>query len=150
MLTNGQCWRAYCVANEKPIEQDLVFEFDFLALNRRSEDDIALLYLLCKEGWAKSAIKLYQEQRQAISRFIVGAAILSDEGLAAIRKAVQRTVADGKHKDEDIIRVSIDDVRGVIENEVIKREVLEDPRAEPARRKVAKASKNPLKDSSGS
>jgi len=135
ILTNAHCWRAYCVKNEKPINQDLVVEFDFLELDRKSDEHLELLFLLCKEGWAKSAIEEYQSQRQAVTRFMVGAAILSDEGLTGIRKALQRTA----EKAGKSVHVSIDDVRTVIENDVMKRDVLEGDRFGDAAKKIKKA-----------
>ena len=138
LLTNGHIWRAYSVVNEKPIRQDLVVEIDFLTVDHKRDDDIERLFLLCKEGWAASAIDDYEAQCAALCRFMVGAAILSEEGLAGIRKALQRAADDG-------IKISEEDVKAVIENEVMKREVLEDPRAEDARWKVDRASKELLK-----
>jgi len=138
LLTNAHTWRAYSVTNDKPIRQDLVVEIDFLTVNHKSDEDIDRLFLLCKEGWAASAIDEYENQRRALCRFMVGAAILSDEGLMGIRKALQRAADDG-------VKISDEDVKAVIESEVIKREILEDPRADDARRKVNRAAKELLK-----
>jgi predicted type IV restriction endonuclease len=55
LLTNGVTWRVYHIIFGKPIEQELVLEFDATNLNSRSNDDIETLYLLCKEVWQKSA-----------------------------------------------------------------------------------------------
>jgi len=37
-----------------------------------------LLYLWCKEGWQKSMLTDYHTQKQALSRFFVGAMLLTD------------------------------------------------------------------------
>jgi hypothetical protein len=63
LLTNGVTWRVYHLIFAKPIEQELVLEFDTTNLSSRSEKDIETLFLLCKEGWQKSAIGEYHTQR---------------------------------------------------------------------------------------
>jgi predicted type IV restriction endonuclease len=138
VLTNGQHWRAYSVECKGKVEQELVVDIDFLSLDHKSEDDLALLFLLCKEGWAKSAIDEYQTQMEALSRFCVGATILSDAVLAVIRRELHRVSPD--------VRIEIDDIKAVIEKEVIKREVLEGDKAEQARKKVAKAANVALRE----
>ena len=107
---------------------ELVVDIDFLALDHKSDDDLGLLYLLCKEGWAKSVIEEYQTEREALSRFCIGATILSDAVLSVIRRELKRVSPD--------VRIEIDDIKKVIENEVIKREVLDGDKAGQARRQI--------------
>src|SRR6478735_9373780 len=78
LLTNGITWRVYHIIFAKPIDQELVINIDFCALNPRSETDVELLYLWCKEGWVRSVLGEYHTQKQALSRFFVGAMILTD------------------------------------------------------------------------
>jgi hypothetical protein len=139
LLTNAQHWRAYSVKYSKPIEQELVVDFDFLNLNHKSDSDLGLLYLLCKEGWSKSVIDEYQTQKEAMSRYFIGAAILSDEVLPVIRRVLKKTSPD--------VRFDLDSVKLVIENEVIKRDVLEGDKAEAARKRIAKAADVALRSS---
>ena len=140
LLTNGQCWRAYCVKFSKPIEQELVVEIDFLSLNHRTEGDIALLYLLCKEGWEKSVIGDYQTQKEALSRFFIGAVLLTDPVLSVVRRELKRVSPD--------VHIEVEDIKESLANEVIKRDVLEGDKADAARKKVAKAANVPLRESS--
>jgi 2-hydroxy-3-keto-5-methylthiopentenyl-1-phosphate phosphatase len=44
LLTNGVNWRVYHLIFAKPIDQELVLEIDFCALNPRSSGDIELVY----------------------------------------------------------------------------------------------------------
>jgi hypothetical protein len=81
VLTNGVIWKVYKVSFAKPISQELVAEFDFLTLNPKSNDDIEKLFLIAKEGFQKSALGDYTAQRQALSRFCIGAMLLSDSVL---------------------------------------------------------------------
>lgn len=137
LLTNGVTWRIYKVHFSKPIEQELVVEFDFCTLNSRTEKDLESLYLFCKEGWLKSVLGDFHVQRQALSRFFLGAMIQTPAVLAVIRRELQRVSPD--------VRIDIEEIERVLTSEVIKREVLEGDKADHARRKVKQAADRPLR-----
>ncbi len=140
LLTNGQHWRAYYVECKGQIAYELVLDIDFCDLDHKSEDDLGLLFLLCKEGWAKSAIEEYHVEREALDRYVIGATILSEKVLATIKTELRR-VSRG-------VSIDVSEIQTVIENEVIKRELLEGDKAEAARKTVAKAAKVLLKNTS--
>jgi hypothetical protein len=131
VLTNAIHWRVYKVIFAKPIDQELVINIDFMALNPKSAKDIELLYLFCKEGWTKSVLGDYHNQKQALSRYVLGAMILSDPILEAIRRELRRSSPD--------VRIDVAEIRTIIEAEVLKREVLEGEKADSAKRRVSKA-----------
>ena len=79
LLTNGIRWCVYHVYFSRPIVQELVVDIDFSAISPRSEADLETLYLWCKEGWQRSALGEFHTQKQALSRFFLGAMILSDQ-----------------------------------------------------------------------
>lgn len=140
LLTNGITWRIYRLIFAKPIDQELVLEIDFCALSARSDNDIQLLYLWCKEGWQRSVLGEYHTQRQALSRFFVGAMLQTDTVLDVIRRELRRVSPD--------VRIDSDQIKSVLVNEVIKREVLEGDKADEARKKVAKAANTALRTAS--
>lgn len=131
VLTNAAIWKVYKVSFGKPVTQELVVDFDFLALDPKSPDDVGMLYLLAKEGFQKSVLQEFSEQREALSRFTVGAVLLSDTVLQVVRREVRR-LSPG-------VKIDAEQIRSVISKEVIKRDVLEGDRADEARRKVARA-----------
>ena len=131
LLTNGNRWCVYHVLFTRPIQTELVVDIDFSVLNSRSEADIELLYLWCKEGWQRSALGDFHTQKQALSRFFLGAMVLSDSVLEVIRRELRRVSPD--------VRIDIDQIRTVLANEVIKREVMEGEKADEAKKKIAKA-----------
>lgn len=139
LLSNGVTWRVYHLIFAKPIEQELVVEFDVLTLNHRAEKDLETLYLLCKEGWQKSALGEYHTQRQALSRFFVGAMLQTETVLDVIRRELRRVSPD--------VKIDSQEIKDVLVNEVIKREVLEGDKAAEATRKVSKAASKPLRAS---
>ena len=131
LLTNGNRWCVYHVLFTRPIQTELVVDIDFSVLSARSEADIELLYLWCKEGWQRSALGDFHTQKQALSRFFLGAMVLSDSVLEVIRRELRRVSPD--------VRIDIDQIRTVLANEVIKREVMEGEKADEAKKKIAKA-----------
>jgi hypothetical protein len=137
LLTNGRCWRVYHLIFAKPIDQELVVEIDFLTLNPRSESDLELLYLWCKEGWQRSVLGEYHSQKQALSRFFVGAMLQTEPVLEIIRRELRRVSPD--------VRIDIDQIKTVLASEVIKREVLEGDKAEEARKKIARVAAKALR-----
>lgn len=130
VLTNGITWFVYKVIFEKPIDKELVVSIDMSTINSRSMVDIESLYLLCKEGWVKSALGDYHTQRQALSRFFIGAMLQSEPVLDVIRRELRRVSPD--------VKIDTDDIKSVLLNEVIKREVLEGDKAKDASKKIAK------------
>jgi len=139
VLTNGVTWLVYKVIFEKPIDKELVVSLDLSSINSRSQEHIESLYLLCKEGWIKSALGEYHTQRQALSRFFIGAMLQSDPVLDAIRRELRRVSPD--------VKISTDDIKSVLLNEVIKREILEGDKAKEAAKKAARSSTKKLRGS---
>ncbi|MDB6118872.1 MAG: hypothetical protein JWO08_2653 [Verrucomicrobiaceae bacterium] len=131
LLTNGIVWRVYRIVFAQPISQELVIEVNFSALNPRTESHIDSLYLLTKEGHGKSLLDGYHQQRQAMSRFFLGALVLSDAVVEVIRREL-RKLSPG-------VKFELDEIREVITHEVLKREVIEGDKAMDARKKIARA-----------
>ena len=136
VLTNGVVWRVYKVSFTKPIAQELVVELDLCALNPRKEDDLGLVWLLCKEGWQKARLGEYYLQRQALSRFTMGALVLSEPVLDVLRRELRRVSPN--------IRIKEAQIRSVLTAEVLRREVLEGEKAEAAKKLVARAGQKKL------
>lgn len=137
VLTNGGRLRVYNVIFGKPIDQELVIEIDFCALNPRTAADLESLYLFCKEGWIKSVLGDYQLQKQALSRFFLGALILSKPVLDVIRRELRRVSPD--------VKIETEQIEQVLSLEVLKREVLDGDKAAEARRKITRAANKLLR-----
>lgn len=137
ILTNGVCWRVYHIIFAKPIDQELVVDVDFCSLNPRAEAHLELLYLWCREGWVKSVLGEYRTQKQALSRFFLGAMILTDPVLDVIRRELRRVSPD--------VKIDVDQIKAVLTAEVIKREVMEGDKADEAKKKIARAASKALR-----
>lgn len=137
VLTNGPTWRVYKVTFGKPIGHELVVELDLLALNHRNAEHLELVGLLAKEGWQRAHLGDYHSQRQALSRFVLGALVLSDAVVDVLRREVRRLAPD--------VRADGAEIRAALQTEVLKREVLEGEKADGARKQVARASGRALR-----
>lgn len=133
VLTNGEHWRVYKVTFTKPIGQELVLDICFTKLEHRNAAHLELLFPLTKEGWQKSALGEVHERRQALSRFFLGAIVLSEPVLEVVRRELRRISPN--------VKIGIEEIRNVLVQDVIKREVLEGEKADLARKQSTKAAK---------
>ncbi|MEA3186840.1 MAG: hypothetical protein QOD99_670, partial [Chthoniobacter sp.] len=137
VLTTGIIWRIYKVTFAKPIDQELVVEFNFCDLNPKKNEDLELLYLFAKEGWVKSVLGDFQTQKQALSRFFLGQMIITDPVLDVIRRELRRISPD--------VKIEKEQIKGVLLAEVLKREVVEGEKADDARKKIARVANRALR-----
>ena len=146
VLTNGKTWQVYKLRFEKPISAKLIFQFNFIDLNARKQEDLETLFILCKEGIQKNAILDFSNYKQVVNKYFV-AAILQDEGVVGlVRRELNRMLPKNS--------VSADEVLAVIQNGVLKRDVIESEEAEKTcsnykkRRRKAHSKKIQLKTGS--
>ena len=131
VLTNAVIWRIFRVGFGRPITHELVCEFDLLSLDAGSTSEVESLFLLTREALPKSALDAYHTQRQATSRFMLAALILSEPVLKVIRRELRRVSPD--------VRIELEKIEQVLSGEVLKRDVLQGDEADDARRKAKKA-----------
>jgi len=131
ILTNGVIWKAFKVSFTKPIDQEMVFEIDFSQLNPKKTDDIEKLHLISKEGWIKSTLYEFHSQKQVLNRFSIGAMMLSDPVIEVIRRELRKMSPD--------MKITAEQVREVVSQEVLKREVVEGEKVDEAKKKISKA-----------
>lgn len=136
VLTNGLIWKVYHITFGKPIDKELVYEFNMCELNTKKQSDIELLYYLSIEAFAqnsKATLEDLRKQKQILNRFIIGQVILTDSGIDGIRKCVRRLYPD--------LKVTNEEIYSIIYNEIFKREILESESSEEAKKAVAKQEK---------
>jgi predicted type IV restriction endonuclease len=146
VLTNGIIWDLYRIRFERPIDYDLVSSINFLDLNPRKAEDQQKLFLLSKKGLSKSVREDYYERVQSVNRFVIGAIILNENIVGAIRREIKKLATGIKVEDKE--------VEQILRNEVLKRDVIEGDEASKAlsrvhkiTRKMARRSKKPHKPS---
>lgn len=132
LLTNGCRWCVYHVFFTRPVTTELVVDVDFSNISPKNQNDLDTLFLWCKEGWQKSLLGEFHSRKQALSRYYLGQMVLSDPILQVIRREMRRISPD--------INITVEQIKSVLVEEVLKREVNEGEKAEEARKKIAKAS----------
>jgi len=138
VLTNGVEWKIYRIKFEKPINYDLVCFFDFIALNPRNVKNQDLLFLIAKEGLRKNAREDFYEKIQSFNRYVIGNLILTDSVLSVLRREL-RKLSDG-------MKIELDEIKQMVQSEVLKRDVVEGEEAETTQSQLNKFyRKNSLK-----
>ena len=139
VLTNGIIWALYRIRFEKPIDHDLVSSFNFLELNPRKAEDQEKLFLLSKKGVSKAVREDYYERVQSVNRFVIGAIVLSESIVSAIRRDL-RKLSSG-------IKVEATEIDKMLRSEVLKRDVIEGDEADKAASRVRRLSRRRAKRS---
>ena len=139
ILTNGIDWQVYRIRFEQPIAWELVTRFDLLTGNVKDEKFIEALFLVTKEGVDKCVREDLFEKIQCVNRFVIGALLLSEPVLSAVKKEL-RKLAEG-------IRIEEAEIAALMKESVLRRDLIEGEEAEAASEKVAKLFKasTPLK-----
>lgn len=134
LLTNGTLWKVFRVIFSKPIDTELICEWNFLELNSRDVNDLQKLFLLTREGIQKAALKDFYSHKQATDRYAVGALLLYDNDiLKALRRELRRIYPN--------VSVDIEEIQKVLTEDVIKREIVTSDQFKEAQKIVRKAQK---------
>lgn len=134
VLTNSVHWMVYRIIFGKPVVSELVYDFDFTQINPKKENDLELLYYLTKEAMSKAgkaSLDEFHSHKQVINKYVVSQVLLSEPVLDAIRKTLKKIAPDAKGTNEELYRI--------VNDEIIKRDVLDDEKTVAIRKVVAKA-----------
>ncbi|MEV5020726.1 type I restriction enzyme HsdR N-terminal domain-containing protein [Sphingobium sp. LMA1-1-1.1] len=132
ILTNAIEWRIYRIKFGQPIDYEEVFSLDICKLSTRSQDDIAKVFLLCRENVSTDALTAFHQQAQIVNRFVVADLLRGGAVAATVRKELRR-LFDVKVTDEEIALL--------IGTEVLKRDVVDGDPPAAASAMVKKAEK---------
>ena len=127
-LTNGVEWQAYRMIFEQPVSFEHVFTMNLL---EGGSDLIEMIYMLSREGITKQALDEYHEQRQILNRHVVSAVLLSDPILKAVRRELRKMSPK--------MKIDTDDIKDIITNGIVKRDIVEGDEIKDARRKITRA-----------
>ncbi len=130
VLTNGITWEIHRVSLDDKVQNKRIFSFNFMNINLRQKDQQELLFMLCKRGIQKDLIDDYYEYRQSVNRYTIGALLTTDSIAEVVRREL-RKLKPG-------IKVEISDIQYLIQNGVLKREILESDAGEEANKQVNK------------
>jgi Type I restriction enzyme R protein N terminus (HSDR_N) len=123
ILTNGIVWRVYKVVFAKPIDKVLVCELNALEASSKGPEAIECFGSLSLEGFSKDSLSDWFHEKQITSKFAIAALLLSEAMLDSLRLQIRRLSQ---------VRVEIDDLRSLLTDEVIKRELIDGDEAKSA------------------
>ncbi|MFY9835673.1 MAG: type I restriction enzyme HsdR N-terminal domain-containing protein [Xanthobacteraceae bacterium] len=123
VLTNGIVWRVYKVVFAKPIDKVLVCELNALTANPKSPEAIECFGNLSLEAFSKDQLSDWFHEKQITSKFAIAALVLSDEILDSLRLQIRRMSQ---------VRIDTDELRSLLSDEVIKRELIDGEEAKSA------------------
>jgi hypothetical protein len=130
ILTNGLHWNVYRIRFEQPINYDLVFSLDICALSAKSPKDLEMLFMLSKEALGKNLKEEYYAKVQNVNRYIIGNMLLTDAFTGLLKRELKRFSEGTKIESEEIFEI--------LQNEVLKRDIVEGDEAEEAKKRIKK------------
>lgn len=143
ILTNGLTWKVYKVRFEKPIKTDLVCEFNLLDVKLKNQSDMDKLFILCKEGIKKNAIDEFTQHRMIVNKYYITTVLRSEAVIDSLKKELKKVDSQIKFDDEEIL--------SILNNEVLKRELVDSQETAEANDKynkiIRKIEKRKIKDS---
>ncbi|HEX4159012.1 MAG TPA: type I restriction enzyme HsdR N-terminal domain-containing protein [Rhizomicrobium sp.] len=130
ILTNGARWQAYKITFGKPIDRILVLDIDLCTANLKGSEVMEFFGDLSREVFTRDSMSEMFRAKQAMSRYSIAALLISDPIVSVVRREL-RKLADGLNPD-------VDNIRCVIQEQVIKRELMESDEAKLAQKAVRK------------
>lgn len=131
ILSNAITWKIYRIKFSQPIDYEEVFCFDICDISPRSADDLAKLFVLCRESISSDALTEFHRQAQIFNRFVIAELMQSDAVIGTLRREFKRIFPGVKAND--------DDLRLILTSEVLKRDTLDGDPAKTAKATVKKA-----------
>jgi len=134
VLTNGVRWRVYKIIFGQPIEKSLVFDIDILECNVKSPDVIDCFGCLSREAFSKDEMTALYEEKQLTSKHALASVLLGETMLNELRKELRR-ISPG-------LKVDAEQLKTLLSNEVIKRELIDSEDAKIAAAFIKKTQRN--------
>ena len=133
VLTNGAVWQVYKIHFKQPIDKSLIFEVDLINTNPKNAQLLECFGTLSREGFTQSSMTAFFQQQQATSKFSLAALLTSESVLTALKKELKKLSPTIKIEDEFL--------KQTLQNEVLKRELVDSEEAKAAVEVIKKVNK---------
>ncbi|MDP3322663.1 MAG: type I restriction enzyme HsdR N-terminal domain-containing protein [Hydrogenophaga sp.] len=133
VLTNGAIWQVYKIHFKQPIDKSLIFEVDLLNTSAKNTQLLECFGTLSREGFTQSSMTAFFQQQQATSKFSLAALLASDSVLSALKKELKK-ISPSLKVDDTFLKFTI-------QNDVLKRELVDSEEATAAAELIKKANK---------
>ena len=138
VLTNGIHWIIHRVTVENKVQHERIFDIDMMSINPKQKDHQILLFLLCKRGIEQDLIDDFYEYKQSVNRYTVAYLLLTDPVAISIRRELKKLKPG--------IKVDFEEIKNIIENDIIKRDILENEEGIEAKKQITKFVKKQEKE----
>lgn len=133
ILTNGLVWQLHKIRFEQPINHDLVLNFDISNFNPRTEETKELLYILHKSAIGKNLREEHYNKTQLINPYTITQVLLSETIISNLKREIKRLSE---------IKLDDNEIRNILSQSIIKRDLLENESAKDAEKIIRKLQKN--------
>lgn len=133
VLTNGAIWQVYKIHFKQPIDKSLIFEVDLLNTSPKNSQLLECFGTLSREGFTQSSMTAFFQQQQATSKFSLAVLLTSENLLSALKKELRKI--------SPTIKIDDDFLKATLQNEVLKRELVDSEEAKAAVEVIKKANK---------
>jgi hypothetical protein len=133
ILTNAETWMLYKIKFGKPIDKELVSEFNLLNINPKTDKELEALFVISKDGQEKSVIEDFYSSIQVKNKFIIGSLLNSPDIYSLIRRTMKKLFDDVKINEEEIA--------DIMANDIIKREIIDSEESKKAKKDIEKTYK---------
>jgi predicted type IV restriction endonuclease len=128
ILTNAEKWFVYKIKFGRPIDKELVCEFNLLTMSTASEKDMDALFIISKEGQGVSAIESYYSHIQIKNKFIIEQILNSPPVFGFVKKTMKNLFAD--------IKITDTEIADIMANDIIKREIIDSDESKKAKKNI--------------
>jgi predicted type IV restriction endonuclease len=130
LLTNAETWMLYKIKFGKPIDKELVSEFNLLTINPKVDKELEALFVISKDGQEKSIIEDFYSNIQVKNKFTIGCLLNSTEVYALIRRTMRKLFDD--------VKISEQEIADIMANDIIKREIIDSEESKKAKKDIDK------------
>jgi hypothetical protein len=130
ILTNAERWMIYKIKFGKPIDKELVYEFNLLNVNEKTIKELEAIHAISKEGQQSSGIEDFYSSVQIKNKYIIGNLLISDEIYSLVRKMVKKLFDD--------VKITNEEIADIMANDIIKREIIDSDESKKAKKDIEK------------
>ncbi|MDR1211019.1 MAG: type I restriction enzyme HsdR N-terminal domain-containing protein [Spirochaetaceae bacterium] len=130
LLTNAETWMLYKIKFGKPIDKELISEFNLLTINSKTDKELEALFVISKDGQEKSSIEDFYSNIQVKNKFIIGCLLNSPDVYVLIRRTMKKLFDD--------VKISEQEIADIIMNDIIKREIIDSEESKKAKKDIDK------------
>lgn len=117
ILTNGLRWMLYKITWKNKVESHLVKEIDFTQISFRTDEDTKAMYGISKIGFLKEIVHSNFDHQQLVNKYNIGSILMSDLFSRQIRTQLRKVNSK--------IKIDSNEIKTIVENEIIKREIID-------------------------